>query len=89
MNVLEAVLLIWLGIVVLAVGIDFIPEIWREMREAREAERKKVQEAEAMLRASILKRFEERLQPETNVVELKVVALPPKPVGGRHRLTAA
>lgn len=82
MNILEFVLLVWVAFMVAAVSIDFGSEAWAK----KKAHQSKVEEAEAMLMESI-----ERLyQPEiANVVELKVVALPKKHVGGRHRLSAA
>jgi hypothetical protein len=89
MNVLEFVVLVWLGIVALTVGIDAGLQLWVDKRLEREAHWAKVREAEAVLYAVIAKRFEERLRIPANVVELKVVAAPQKPVGGRHRLTAA
>lgn len=90
MNVLEFVLLVWVGIVILAVGIDVGGEWWVEKRAEREAHWAKVRAAEATLMAGISKRLEERKKTRTNVIELKVVAVPKKPVGGRHRrLTAA
>ena len=77
----------------LAVGIDVGSQIWTEKREARKARWVQIREAEALLYASIAKRFEDRQKaqelPAVNIIELQVVALPKKPVGGRHRLSAA
>lgn len=87
MNVLEFVLLVSAGVVVLAVGVDVGSQAWVEKRAEREAHWAKMRAAEATLYAAISKRLEEHRKTQT--VELKVVALPPKPVGGRHRLTAA
>lgn len=86
MNILEFVLLVWAVVVALAVGIDVGPEIWVEKRDARKAQRARIREAENMLRGAIVKRYQNTAQ---TVIELKVVALPKKPVGGRHRLAAA
>lgn len=89
MNILEFVLVVWLGIVILAVGIDVGPEIWAEKRAAREEYRQRVREAESAIYMGIAKHLEERKKARTNVVELKVMARPQRTVGGRHRLTAA
>jgi hypothetical protein len=90
MNVLEFVLLVSVGVVVVAVGVDVGSQLWVEKRAEREAHWTKVREAEALLYKAIQKRFEERTKAHTNVIELKVVASPKMPVGGRHRrLTAA
>lgn len=87
MNILEFVLLVWTAIMVVAVAIDFVPEIWAEKRDARQAQWAKVREAEAMLMMAIEKRYQPKIE---NVIELKVVTLPKKqPAGGRHRLSAA
>jgi hypothetical protein len=89
MNMLEFVLLVSAGIVFLAVGTDVGSGIWSEKQEERKAEEEKVRQAEAILLDVVKQRFEERLDIPANIVELKVVAAPPKRVGGRHRLTAA
>lgn len=89
MNILEFVLVVWIGIVVLVAGADAGLQLWVEKRAAREAHWAKIREAEATLYKAISKRLEERMRAQTNTVELEVVALPKKPVGGRHRLTAA
>lgn len=89
MNILEFVLLVWLGIVALKVGVDVGADIWAEKRAEREARQAKIQEAETILYGAISKRLEERLEAQT--VELNVVSLrSSKPASsGRHRLTAA
>ncbi|QJD49798.1 hypothetical protein SEA_CLUBPENGUIN_74 [Streptomyces phage ClubPenguin] len=90
MNVLEFVLLVSAGIVALAVGIDVGQQIWVEKQAARKAQLARLKAAEATLMEAISKRLEERMKDRTNVIELKVVASPKMPVGGRHRrLTAA
>jgi hypothetical protein len=92
MNILEFILAVSVGVVVLAVAADISSQIWAEKREARKARWVRMREAEALLYASITKRFEGRLNAQTrvnNVIELTVVALPKKPVGGRHRLSVA
>lgn len=91
MNILEFILAVSAGVVVLAVGIDVGFQIWTEKREARKAHWVRVKEAEALLYASISKRFQERMttQAQTNTIELTVISLPKKSVGGRHRLSAA
>jgi len=89
MNILEFILLASAGIVGLTVGIDVGQQYWEEKRAERKAQLTKLREAEATLMAAISKRLEERMKTHTNVVELNVVTLPKKPVGGRHRLTAA
>lgn len=91
MNVLEFVLLASAGVIVLTVGLDAAQQAWVEKRAERKAHWAKVREAETLLYAAISKRFEGhfKIESKTNVIELKVVELPKKPVGGRHRLTAA
>lgn len=85
MNILEFVLLVWVGIIVLVVGIDAGLQLWVDKRAEREAHWAKVREAENLLYIAISKRF----KPTDETIELRVVAAPKKSVGGRHRLTAA
>jgi hypothetical protein len=90
MNILEFILLVSAGVIALAVGIDVGQQVWDEKRAARTAHWAKMRAAEALLYASIAKRFEERMKEQAQTtIELKVVALPQKPTGGRHRLSAA
>lgn len=88
MNVLGLVFLISVGVVIVTVGVDVGQQIWAEKQKMREVHEVKIKEAETLLYAAISERFEGR--PETsNTIELRVVALPQKPAGGRHRLSAA
>lgn len=90
MNILGFVLLVWAGIVVLAVGMDVGRDMWIEKMEERAALDAKRKEAIALLHLALTKHLEKRSN-KTTVVELKVVTLPKKPTraGGRHRLSAA
>lgn len=90
MNVLEFTLLVSAGIVALAVGIDAGSQLWKDKQAEREAHWARIREAEELLYQAIQKRFEARMKAQTSeTLELNVVTLREKPVGGRHRLTAA
>ena len=86
-NVFGFVLLVSAGIVVLAVGVDVGQNLWAEKQKERKAEQEKLDEAENLLYAGIFRRQQNKNPDDT--IELKVVTTPKKPVGGRHRLTAA
>ena len=90
MNILGFVLLVWAGIVVLAVGMDVGRDVWVEKMAERAAMDAKRKEAIALLHLALTKHLAKRNK--STAVEVKVVYVPKKPArdGGRHRrLTAA
>lgn len=75
--------------IAITLGIDIGLQIWAEKRSERRAWEARQTESLNLLRHSITKRFERRMEADAATIELKVVELPKKPTGGRHRLTAA
>lgn len=68
-------------VIALTVGIDVSGQVWAENRAERDAFKKKQLEALAILRGALVERVK-------NTVDLKVVQLPKKSVGAKHRLVA-
>ena len=87
-NILWFVLLVSAAAVVLAILADVGSQIWAEKLAERQAKWAKFREAESLLRGAIVKRYHSGSNAK-HVAELKVVELPKKSDGGRHRLSAA
>jgi hypothetical protein len=86
MNVFGFVLLVSTAIVVLTIGIDVCSQLWAEKQNQRQVRKAQARRAEALLYASIRKNAMNKTR---DTVELRVVSIPQKSDGGRHRLSAA